>query len=184
MKLSARDVTDVVFMTAGQQFSLKTLNRYDASLSWNFTGNAMPQVSRSALVPFSAAQMYQLVNDIPSYPLFLPGCTGGRVINASEHEMMAAVEVAKAGIRKTFVTRNTLSDNHSITMQLIEGPFRQLMGVWRFTPLRPDACKVELYLDFEFTNTLIEITFGRIFKELAASMVQAFTRRAHEVYHA
>lgn len=142
----------------------------------------MPQISRSALVPFSAEQMYQLVNDVHSYPDFLPGCTGSRVIAASPNEMTAAVEVAKAGISKTFTTRNTLLDNQSINMQLVDGPFRTLMGGWQFTALSPEACKVELHLDFEFTNKLIELAFGKVFKELAGSMVQAFTQRAKEVY--
>ncbi|WP_217437160.1 type II toxin-antitoxin system RatA family toxin [Serratia fonticola] len=142
----------------------------------------MPQISRSALVPFSAEQMYQLVNDVHSYPDFLPGCTGSRVIAASPNEMTAAVEVAKAGISKTFTTRNTLLDNQSINMQLVDGPFRKLIGGWQFTALSPEACKVELHLDFEFTNKLIELAFGKVFKELAGSMVQAFTQRAKEVY--
>ncbi|HCT7987348.1 TPA: type II toxin-antitoxin system RatA family toxin [Serratia liquefaciens] len=142
----------------------------------------MPQISRSALVPFSAEQMYQLVNDVHSYPDFLPGCTGSRVINSSNNEMTAAVDVAKAGISKTFTTRNTLLDNQSINMQLVDGPFRKLMGGWHFTPLSPEACKVELHLDFEFTNKLIELAFGKVFKELAGNMVQAFTQRAKEVY--
>ena len=142
----------------------------------------MPQISRSALVPFSAEQMYQLVNDVHSYPDFLPGCTGSRVLNATSNEMTAAVDVAKAGISKTFTTRNTLLDNQSINMQLVDGPFRKLRGGWQFTPLSEEAFKVELHLDFEFTNKLIELAFGKVFKELAGSMVQAFTQRAKEVY--
>ncbi|ACT08119.1 cyclase/dehydrase [Dickeya chrysanthemi Ech1591] len=142
----------------------------------------MPKISRSALVPFSAEQMYKLVNDVSSYPAFLPGCTGSRVLSSSENEMTAAVDVSKAGISKTFTTRNTLIDNQCILMQLVDGPFRQLRGDWRFTPLSDDACKVELNLDFEFKNALIELAFGKIFKELANNMVQAFTQRAKEVY--
>ncbi|MCO7261569.1 type II toxin-antitoxin system RatA family toxin [Dickeya zeae] len=142
----------------------------------------MPKISRSALVPFSAEQMYKLVNDVSSYPAFLPGCTGSRVLSSSESEMTAAVDVSKAGISKTFTTRNTLVDNQCILMQLVDGPFRQLSGDWRFTPLSDDACKVELNLDFEFKNALIELAFGKIFKELANGMVQAFTLRAKEVY--
>ncbi|ARD19014.1 ubiquinone-binding protein [Edwardsiella piscicida] len=145
-------------------------------------GIDMPQISRSALVPFSAQQMYQLVNDVDAYPAFLPGCVGSRVLESSPQSMTASVDVCKAGISKTFTTRNTLSDNRNIKMQLIEGPFRRLMGDWRFTPLGEDACKVELHLDFEFTNKLVELAFGKVFKELAGSMVQAFTLRAKEVY--
>ncbi|CCG88099.1 type II toxin-antitoxin system RatA family toxin [Erwinia piriflorinigrans] len=144
----------------------------------------MSQISRSALVPFSAEQMYRLVNDVDSYPQFLPGCVGSRVLDASPAQMTAAVEVSKAGISKTFVTRNTLTDNQSIDMQLVDGPFRKLSGGWRFTELSDEACKVELNLDFEFTNMLVELAFGRVFKELASSMVQAFTQRAREVYSA
>ncbi|CDG18526.1 MULTISPECIES: type II toxin-antitoxin system RatA family toxin [Xenorhabdus] len=143
----------------------------------------MPQISRSALVPYSVEQMYKLVNDVTSYPDFLPGCVGSRVISSSNNEMTASVDVAKAGISKTFVTRNTLFDNKRINMQLVDGPFRKLMGGWHFTPLSEDACKVELHLDFEFTNKLIELAFGKVFKELAGNMVQAFTQRAREVYN-
>ncbi len=144
----------------------------------------MPHISRSALVPFSAEQMYSLVNDVDAYPKFLPGCTGSRVLDKTDNTMTAAVDVAKAGISKTFTTKNTLTSNQSIDMQLVDGPFRKLMGGWNFTPLSPEACKVELNLDFEFTNMLIELAFGKIFKELAGSMVQAFTARAKEVYSA
>ncbi|AUX73458.1 type II toxin-antitoxin system RatA family toxin [Erwinia pyrifoliae] len=142
----------------------------------------MSQISRSALVPFSAEQMFRLVNDVDSYPQFLPGCVGSRILEACPAQMTAAVDVSKAGISKTFVTRNTLTDNQSIDMQLVDGPFRKLSGGWRFTALSEEACKVELNLDFEFTNMLVELAFGRVFKELASSMVQAFTQRAKEVY--
>lgn len=146
--------------------------------------NGMPKINRSALVPYSAEQMFKLVNDVPSYPAFLPGCTGSRVLSTSSEGMTAAVDVSKAGISKTFTTRNTLTDNQSISMRLVDGPFRQLKGDWRFTPLSEEACKVELDLDFEFKNALIELAFGKVFKELANNMVQAFTERAKEVYSA
>ena len=146
--------------------------------------NAMPQISRTALVPFSAEQMYQLVNDVKSYPDFLPGCTGSRVLELGPTQMTAAVDVSKAGISKTFTTRNTLTSNQSILMSLVDGPFKKLIGGWKFIPLSPEACKIEFHLDFEFTNKLIEMAFGRVFKELAANMVQAFTSRAKEVYSA
>ncbi len=142
----------------------------------------MAQISRSALVPYSAEQMYQLVNDVNAYPEFLPGCTGSRVLTSEDNQMTASVDVSKAGISKTFVTRNTLTASQSIHMQLVDGPFRKLSGGWQFVSLGEDACKVELNLEFEFTNMLVELAFGRIFKELANNMVQAFTLRAKEVY--
>ena len=145
-------------------------------------GIDMPQISRSALVPFSAEQMYKLVNDVISYPSFLPGCVGSRIISHHDDEMTAAVEVSKAGISKTFVTKNILENNQCIHMQLVEGPFSKLSGGWRFIPLSADACKIEFHLDLEFTNKLIELAFGKVFKELANNMVQAFTLRAKDVY--
>ncbi|KLV07667.1 MULTISPECIES: SRPBCC family protein [Photobacterium] len=142
----------------------------------------MPQISRSALVPFSAKQMFELVNDVESYPAFLPGCSGTKIIESSELHMMAAVDVSKAGIKKTFVTRNALTAGSKIDMQLVDGPFRRLVGGWHFIELDADACKVELKLDFEFTNALVEAAFGKVFKELTGNMISAFTQRAREVY--
>lgn len=142
----------------------------------------MPQISRSALVPYSVEQMYDLVNDVASYPKFLPGCVGSRVLDRDHQQMTAAVDVSKAGISKTFTTRNVLTENQSINMHLVDGPFRKLMGGWRFIPLSSDACKIELHLDFEFTNKLVELAFGKVFKDLTNNMVQAFTVRAKEVY--
>lgn len=144
----------------------------------------MPKISRSVLVPYGAQQMYQLVNDVASYPQFLPGCIRSCIIAANTEEMTVAVDVSKAGIRKTFTTRNILTKSKCISMKLVDGPFRQLSGDWRFITLSTNTCKVELHLNFEFTNALIELAFGKVFKELASNMVKAFTIRAKEVYRA
>ena len=148
------------------------------------TGTIMPHISRSALVPYSAEQMFALVNDIHAYPEFIPGCTGSRVLGKEGNELTAEMDVSKAGISKTFVTRNVIIDNESIVMRLVSGPFRTFAGDWRFTTLSPEACKIEFELSFEFKNKLIELAFGHIFKEMANSMVQAFTQRAKKVYSA
>lgn len=142
----------------------------------------MPRITRSALVPYSAEQMFKLVNDVEAYPAFLPGCAGSRVLEASDSSMTASVDVSKAGIRKTFTTRNQLVEGEAIKMELVDGPFRKLVGGWHFTSLDVDACKIELNLDFEFTNGLVEMAFGKIFNELAMNMVKAFTQRAREIY--
>ncbi|GAA5186287.1 SRPBCC family protein [Ferrimonas gelatinilytica] len=142
----------------------------------------MPEINRSALVRFSAAQMYDLVNDVASYPQFLPGCVDSEIHEREDARMIASVSVKKVGIAQTFTTENALEANRSITMKLKSGPFRQLEGVWRFTELREDACKVELVLQFEFANVLVEKAFGRVFNELAQSMVHSFSTRAKEVY--
>ncbi|MUJ38919.1 SRPBCC family protein [Aliivibrio fischeri] len=142
----------------------------------------MPQVSRSALVPFSAKQMYDLVNDVASYPQFLPGCSGSKILEQTESIMVASVDVAKAGIKKTFTTKNTLIDSEMIGMNLVDGPFKSLTGGWHFMALDETACKVELKLDFEFSNALVAMAFGKVFQELTNNMVNSFTQRAKQVY--
>ncbi|MBL4243872.1 SRPBCC family protein [Vibrio fluvialis] len=142
----------------------------------------MKQVSRSALVSFSTDQMFHLVNDVARYPEFLPGCSGSRVIEASSEKMVASVDVSKAGISKTFTTSNELNHGESIIMNLVDGPFRTLRGGWYFTPLDEQACKVELKLEFEFSSKMIEMAFGKVFNELTSNMVNAFTKRAKQVY--
>lgn len=142
----------------------------------------MAQVSRSALVMYSAQEMFQLVNDVKAYPEFLPGCSETKVLAEDEQTMRASVKVSKAGITQTFITENELVANHSIMMQLIEGPFKHLHGGWTFTALDEQACKVSLDLEFEFSSKLIELAFGRIFHELVGSMVKSFTDRAKAIY--
>ena len=142
----------------------------------------MPQIERSALVFYSAQQMFDLVNAVPDYPQFLPGCTSTRIVSRSDTEMVAALTVSKAGIGHTFTTRNTLYPAQRIAMQLVDGPFKQLQGGWEFQPLSATACKVILKLEFEFSNRLIQFAFGKIFTELTASMINGFTQRAKQVY--
>lgn len=142
----------------------------------------MPQIERSALVFYSAQQMFDLVNAISDYPQFLPGCTNARVVSQSDTEMVASLQVSKAGIGHSFTTRNTLFPYQRIDMQLVDGPFKQLRGGWEFLPLNEHACKVVLKLEFEFSSKLIQFAFGKVFSELTASMVSAFTQRAKQVY--
>ncbi|MET1219909.1 MAG: type II toxin-antitoxin system RatA family toxin [Glaciecola sp.] len=140
----------------------------------------MAEVKKSALVPYSAKMMYDLVNDVNKYPEFLPGCVGSDVLEHSDTHMLAALHIAKAGIRHTFTTRNTLIENNRIQMSLADGPFKHLSGGWTFTELDEYACKIELHLQFEFTSRIVALAFGKIFNTLANSMVDAFIQRAKE----
>ena len=142
----------------------------------------MAEVSRSALLMYSAQEMYQLVNDVNAYPEFLPGCSETTVLLDQADLMKASVKVSKAGISQTFVTENTLVPNQSITMNLLEGPFKHLTGGWTFTALDDQACKVSLDLQFEFSSSIVELAFGRVFHELVGSMVKSFSNRAKAVY--
>ena len=145
----------------------------------------MPQIEKSALVMYSSQEMYDLVNDVDSYPQFLPHCSDAKVFSQQAQSMRAGMEISKAGLKKWFTTQNTLdSDQHKITLDLVDGPFKHLRGYWDFKALDEQACKVNLKLEFEFSNKLVEMAFGRVFNEVAKSMVQAFTERAKTVYGA
>lgn len=142
----------------------------------------MPIVNQSSLVPYSAEQMYRLVNDYQKYPQFLSGCVGARTLSLGENELSAELEIQKLGIRQTFSTHNRMIPNQKIEMNLLNGPFRQLKGAWTFEPFDEQSCKISLYLEFEFSNPMIGMVFGQIFQELTAKMVNAFKQRAKEVY--
>ncbi|MCM2679647.1 type II toxin-antitoxin system RatA family toxin [Echinimonas agarilytica] len=144
----------------------------------------MAKVDRFALVSFSAQQMYDLVNDVASYPEFLPGCSESRLLDTSDSHMKASLRVAKGGISKWFTTHNNLTSNESIHMELVDGPFSHLKGLWEFTELAEDACRVSLKLDFEFSSGLLGAAFNKVFHQLASNMVQAFVERAKDVYSA
>jgi ribosome-associated toxin RatA of RatAB toxin-antitoxin module len=142
----------------------------------------MTTIHKSALVPYSAEQMYKLVDDIPTYPEFLPWCSDSKEINRREDEVEASLDIAHSGVHKSFTTRNRLEKNKSIEMQLVEGPFKYLNGVWRFEPLGDAGSKVGLDLEFEFSNKLLGMTFGPLFSKIASSLVDAFIQRAQKVY--
>ena len=142
----------------------------------------MPVVIKSAILPYSAARMYALVNDMHSYPQFLPWCESTRVISHTPEEMCGEITVARIGIHQTFSTCNELVENKRIEIHLRDGPFRKLHGGWTFTALGVDACKIELVLDFEFSGKLIDKAFGLVFGQMAKTLVDAFCKRAREVY--
>jgi ribosome-associated toxin RatA of RatAB toxin-antitoxin module len=145
-------------------------------------GGIMAVIKRSALVMHSVSEMYHLINDVLAYPKFLPGCADSKIVDQNNESMQAALLVSKAGINKWFTTHNTLVENSKVIMELVDGPFKQLSGVWELIPLSDEACKIKLELDYEFSNGFIDLAFGKIFDSLTANMVSAFTSRAKEVY--
>ena len=143
----------------------------------------MPLIARQALVMYSPAEMYDLVNDIAAYPDFLPWCRSSEVISTTEDMIEASVEIAKGSLNKSFATRNLLQKNKMIEMKLLEGPFKHLEGFWRFNPLKsPDACKVTLDLEFEFESKLVGLAAGPVFSKIANTLVDSFAKRAVAVY--
>lgn len=142
----------------------------------------MTTIHKSALVPYTAEQMYALVDDIPAYAEFLPWCDAAREIDRSDTEVEARLDIAHSGIHKSFTTRNRLEKGRQIEMQLVEGPFKYLNGVWKFEPLGEHGSRVSLDLEFEFSNKLLAMTFGPFFNKMAGSLVDSFIQRAQKVY--
>jgi len=139
-------------------------------------------VKKSALVQYSAGQMFDLVYDVGAYPQFLPWCAHTEVISETPEQICGRIDVSRLGIHQTFSTCNRYERDRRMDISLLDGPFRKLHGGWRLTPLRQDACKVELELDFEFSGRLIDKAFGTVFNQIANSLVDAFCKRADDLY--
>ncbi len=142
----------------------------------------MPQIQRSALVPYSAQQMFELVNDVANYPQFLPWCVGSEVLQSSSELMLARLDLAKGPVKQRFTTRNTLVAGQSIQLTLEDGPFSRLQGLWQFTPLADDACKVSMQLEFALNSKLASVALGKVFHEAVNQLVDAFVQRTSEIY--
>jgi ribosome-associated toxin RatA of RatAB toxin-antitoxin module len=145
----------------------------------------MKTVHKSVLIWYSPQEMYALVTDVNRYPQFLPWCDQARVVESHASGMLAEIGIAFAGIRQTFVTRNEHVENSQVNLQLVKGPFSKLEGQWNFHPLGDGsqrACKVELALNYGFDNATLAKLVGPVFDKIAASMVDAFVKRAQEVY--
>ncbi|MGA9855880.1 MAG: type II toxin-antitoxin system RatA family toxin [Gammaproteobacteria bacterium] len=142
----------------------------------------MRTVNKSALVPYPAESIYDLVNDVAHYPEFLPWCHSASVLSQTDTEMHARLELVRGGFHKTFTTRNSMQPGQSIVITLEDGPFRHLQGRWRFENLGPAGSKVTLNMEFEFAGTLLDMLAGPVFHEICNSLVSAFIRRAAEQY--
>jgi ribosome-associated toxin RatA of RatAB toxin-antitoxin module len=140
------------------------------------------RIQRSALLPYPAQALFDLVNDVASYPQFLPWCRSSEVLEVSEMHMLASLEVAKGSIGQRFVTRNVLTPGQRIEMNLQEGPFTSLNGVWEFKALGDKACKISLDLTFDYAGPLVRATLGPLFNQATNTMVDAFCQRAKQLY--
>jgi len=142
----------------------------------------MQVVERSALVTYTAAQMFALVNDVARYPEFLPWCVGARVEDASSGERIATLKVARGVLQTEFTTRNTLQQDAQIDMQLTHGPFRNLTGEWRFEPIGARGSRVSFRIEFEFKNRLSATAFNAVFESMCGTIIDAFVLRARTIY--
>lgn len=142
----------------------------------------MASVSRSALVPYSADQMFSLVADVDAYQEFLPWCGESQILKREGDVVEGRIQISKAGFEKSFTTRNRMQPGKMVEIRLVEGPFRNLDGFWRFHSLGEGACKVTLDLDFEFSNRMLTLAFSKVFTQIANSLVDSFVQRAKQVY--
>ncbi|MEZ5650652.1 MAG: type II toxin-antitoxin system RatA family toxin [Burkholderiaceae bacterium] len=140
------------------------------------------RIDQSALLPYSCAQMYALVDAIEQYPDFLPWCSGAQVDRRDPTNVVATIQVAFKGLSTSFTTRNEHVAPRSITMALLDGPFTALDGGWRFEPLAEDACKVHFALRYSMRGGLLGRALKPLFATIVGSMVDAFTREAARRY--
>ena len=142
----------------------------------------MRTISRSAIVPYADKAMYQLVADISAYPQFLPWCIGAEIISESEDAVVATLVLSQGPLTGKFTTRNLLGYPTGISMQLVDGPFSELEGSWRFSALGDAGCKVDLEMQFAFANPLKDQLLGAAFEQTCGRLVDAFVKRAADVY--
>ena len=145
----------------------------------------MKTVNKSVLIWYSPEEMFNLVTGVDQYPLFLPWCDRARVLEQDDSGMLAVVGISLSGIRQTFVTRNLHDPGRRVQMQLVKGPFSRLDGDWHFHGVGDGsqrASRVELQLNYGFDSAPLAALIGPVFDRIAGSMVDAFVKRAEQVY--
>lgn len=142
----------------------------------------MAVVHKTVFIGYSAAQMFALVEQVEKYPEFLPWCGEVKVGERTETNLTATLAINFHGIRQSFTTKNINQPPHSMQMNLVDGPFKELTGGWKFTELRPDACKIEFDLNYDFSSKLLEHLIGPVFSKIANSFVDSFCSRAEAIY--
>lgn len=144
----------------------------------------MPSINRSVLLAHPVGDVFALVNRVEDYPEFLPGCTRAEILSHTESEVVARLEVAVRGRRETLVTRNRMTPDRAIALEMIEGPFRRFRGHWRFTELGDAGCRVDLELSFELSNRLVGAFAAPFVNRIADRVVDAFAARARAEFGA
>ena len=145
----------------------------------------MKTVQKSVLIWYTAQEMFALVTDVVKYPQFLPWCDQSKVLESDENGMLAEIGIAFAGIHQKFTTRNEHVLDRKVDVKLVSGPFSNLDGHWTFTPVGDAgerACRVDLELQYGFQNMALAALGGPVFDRIAGSLVDAFVKRAEQVY--
>ena len=144
----------------------------------------MAMVEKSVLIGRSAQQMFNLVDHVEDYPRFLPWCSQTRVEFRDEKKTVATLHISYLSVKSHFTTDNEKEFPLRMGLRLVDGPFRRLEGLWRFKPLAENACKIEFQLSYEFSSKIFEKIIGPVFSQITNTFVDAFVKRADEVYGA
>ena len=142
----------------------------------------MARVEKSVLVAHPPERMFDLVDRVEEYPVFLPWCGGSELITRDEYLTVATIHIAYMGIRQSFTTENTKLYPHEMKIKLKDGPFSELEGNWAFIPLGKEACKVEFRLNYVFSSRVLETILAPVFSHITHTFVDAFVRRADEMF--
>ncbi|NND67661.1 MAG: type II toxin-antitoxin system RatA family toxin [Halioglobus sp.] len=142
----------------------------------------MTVINRSALLPYTARQLFELVNDVEAYPGFMEGCVGASVLSRSEGVVEARLDLARGGIRQSFATRNVLKPPNEIVLELIDGPFERFGGRWDFLALDDAACKMSLNLEFSVNSKVLGAAATKLFDRVTNNLVDAVCKRAGQLY--
>ncbi len=144
----------------------------------------MALVEKSVLIERSAEEMFALVDHVEDYPRFLPWCSQTRVEFRDEKKTVATLHISYLSVKSHFTTENEKEIPLRMSLRLVDGPFRRLEGLWRFKPLAENACKIEFHLSYEFSSKIFEKIIGPVFSQITNTFVDAFVKRADEVYGA
>ncbi len=142
----------------------------------------MKKISRQIFVPYTAEQMFNLINDVAKYPEFLPWCSQAEIEKETKKSMTATLTLSKGGMSKSFTTQNKLDPSKSIDLELVEGPFKDFAGKWLFEPIGATDCKVSCEIGFEFSSYMLEMMFGAAFEQITTNLIDAFEERAKQIY--
>jgi ribosome-associated toxin RatA of RatAB toxin-antitoxin module len=142
----------------------------------------MTTINRSALLPYTASRLFDLVNDIESYPEYMDGCVGAEVIRRDDTLVEARLDLAKGGISQSFITRNRLQGSELIILELMEGPFEYFEGRWGFQALGDAACKISLQLEFSVNGKVLGVAAAKLFELVTDNLVDSLGKRAHHLY--
>lgn len=142
----------------------------------------MTHIHKTALVQYSAHEMYVLVNDIAKYPEFLPWCKAVKILVQKPEEIVAGITMGGVGLEKSFTTANRLVPDQRVEMALLEGPFSHLKGLWVFQVLGEQGCKISLDMEFEISNKILRLSLSPVFTKIVNNLVDAFIERARKLY--